>query len=162
MNSTLERLRELGYELPAAPPALASYVPTRLVPIGEGRALLFVAGQVPRQDGALLTGRVPDQANLEEARQAAKVCALNVLAQIEAAAGLDQVEQFAQLTGYVESAEGFGQQPEVVDAASDLIVEVLGERGRHTRAAVGTNALPRNVSVEIAAVVVVRVGPGGD
>jgi enamine deaminase RidA (YjgF/YER057c/UK114 family) len=157
VNSTLERLRELGYELPAAPPALASYVPTRLVPVGEGRALLFIAGQVPRQDGGLLTGRVPDQAGLEEARQAARVCALNVLAQIEAAAGLDQVEQFAQLTGYVESADGFEQQPEVIDAASDLIVEVLGERGRHTRAAVGTNALPRDVSVEIAAVVVVRV-----
>lgn len=156
MNSPLQRLRELGYELPPAPPALASYVPTRLVPVSEGRALLFVSGQVPRRDGELLTGRVPDQVGIEQAQEAARVCALNILAQIEAAAGLDQVEQIAQLTGYVESADGFGEQPEVINAASDLIVEVLGERGRHTRAAIGLNALPRSVTVEIAAVAVVR------
>jgi enamine deaminase RidA (YjgF/YER057c/UK114 family) len=156
VNSPLQRLRDLGYELPPAPPALASYVPTRLVPVGAGRALLFVSGQVPRRDGELLTGRVPDQVGIEQAQEAARVCALNVLAQIEAAAGLDQVEQIAQLTGYVESADGFGEQPEVINAASDLIVEVLGERGRHTRAAIGLNALPRSVTVEIAAVAVVR------
>jgi enamine deaminase RidA (YjgF/YER057c/UK114 family) len=156
VNSPLQRLRELGYELPPAPPALASYVPTRLVPVGEGRALLFVSGQVPRRDGELLTGRVPDQVGIEQAQEAARVCALNILAQIEAAAGLDRVEQIAQLTGYVESADGFGEQPEVINAASDLIVEVLGERGRHTRAAIGLNALPRSVTVEIAAVAVVR------
>lgn len=156
MSSALQRLRDLGYELPAAPPALASYVPARLVPIGEGRALLFISGQVPRADGKLLTGRVPDQVGIEQAQEAARVCALNILAQIEAAAGLDQVEEIAQVTGYVESADGFGEQPEVINAASDLIVEVLGERGRHTRAAVGLNALPRGVTVEIAAVAVVR------
>jgi enamine deaminase RidA (YjgF/YER057c/UK114 family) len=156
VNSPLQRLQELGYELPPAPPALASYVPTRLVPVGEGRALLFISGQVPRRDGELLTGRVPDQVGIEQAQEAARVCALNILAQIEAAAGLDQVDQIAQLTGYVESADGFGEQPEVINAASDLIVEVLGERGRHTRAAIGLNALPRGVTVEISAVAVVR------
>ncbi len=156
MSSALQRLQDLGYELPAAPPAMASYVPTRLVPIGEGRALLFVAGQVPRRDGELMTGRVPDEVGMEQAQEAARACALNVLAQIDAAAGLEQVEQIAQLTGYVQSAAGFGEQPEVINAASDLIVEVLGEPGRHSRAAVGVNALPRGVSVEIAAVVVVR------
>jgi enamine deaminase RidA (YjgF/YER057c/UK114 family) len=156
VSSALQRLQDLGYELPAAPPAMASYVPTRLVPIGEGRALLFVAGQVPRRDGELMTGRVPDEVGMEQAQEAARACALNVLAQIDAAAGLEQVEQVAQLTGYVHSAAGFGEQPEVINAASDLIVEVLGEPGRHSRAAVGVNALPRGVSVEIAAVVVVR------
>jgi enamine deaminase RidA (YjgF/YER057c/UK114 family) len=156
VSSALQRLQDLGYELPAAPPAMASYVPTRLVPIGEGRALLFVAGQVPRRDGELVTGRVPDEVGMEQAQEAARACALNVLAQIDAAAGLEQVEQVAQLTGYVQSAAGFGEQPEVINAASDLIVEVLGEPGRHSRAAVGVNALPRGVSVEIAAVVVVR------
>lgn len=135
---------------------MASYVPTRLVPIGEGRALLFVAGQVPRRDGELMTGSVPDEVGMEQAQEAARACALNVMAQIDAAAGLEQVEQVAQLTGYVQSAAGFGEQPEVINAASDLIVEVLGEPGRHSRAAVGVNALPRDVSVEIAAVVVVR------
>ena len=135
---------------------MASYVPTRLVPMGAGRALLFVAGQVPRRDGELMTGRVPNEVGLEQAREAALVCALNVLAQIDAAAGLEHVEQIAQLTGYVNCSPGFGEQPEVINAASDLIVEVLGEPGRHSRAAVGVSALPRNVTVEIAAVVVVR------
>ena len=135
---------------------MASYVPTRLVPVGEGRALVFIAGQVPRREGELMTGRVPDEVGMEQAQEAARVCALNVLAQIDAAAGLEQVEQIVQLTGYVQCAAGFGEQPEVINAASDLIVEVLGEAGRHSRAAIGVNALPRSVTVEIAAVVVVR------
>jgi enamine deaminase RidA (YjgF/YER057c/UK114 family) len=157
VSSALQRLRDLGYELPAAPPAMASYVPIRLVPIGEGRALLFVAGQVSRRDGELMTGRVPDEVGMERARDAARACALNVLAQIEAAAGLEQVEQIAQLTGYVQCSADFGEQPEVINAASDLIVEVLGEPGRHSRAAVGVGSLPRRVTVEIAAVAIVRI-----
>jgi enamine deaminase RidA (YjgF/YER057c/UK114 family) len=131
-------------------------VPTRLVPLGQERGLLFIAGQVPTRDGELLTGRVPDQVSMEQAQEAARACALNVLAQIEAAGGLDRVEQVSQLTAYVLCTEDFGQQPEVANAASDLIAEVLGERGRHTRAAVGANALPRGVTVEIAAVVLIR------
>jgi enamine deaminase RidA (YjgF/YER057c/UK114 family) len=126
------------------------------VPLGEERGLLFIAGQVPTRDGELLTGRVPDQVSMEQAQEAARACALNVLAQIEAAGGLDRVEQVSQLTAYVLCTEDFGQQPEVANAASDLIAEVLGERGRHTRAAVGANALPRGVTVEIAAVVLIR------
>jgi enamine deaminase RidA (YjgF/YER057c/UK114 family) len=160
VNAALQRLRELGYDLPEAPPALASYVPTRLVPLGGGRALLFVAGQVPRRDGEMITGRVPDEVSLERAREAAQACALNVLAQVEAAVGLDQVEQIAELAGFVNCAPEFGEQPEVINAASDLIVEVLGEAGKHTRAALGANALPRGVTVEITAVVVVRTGQG--
>jgi len=152
----IERLRELGYELPPAPPPMASYVPTRLVPLGGGRSLLYVAGQVPVRDGQLLTGRVPDEVSVEQAQDAARLCALNVLAQVEAASGLDNVEQIAQLMGFVRSADGFGDQPTVINGASDLLVEVLGEVGRHSRAALGTNALPRGVTVEIAAVVVVR------
>jgi len=144
--------------LPAPPAALASYVPTRLVPIGDGRALLFIAGQVPIKDGKRMTGRCPDQVNIEEAQAAARVCALNLLAQMEGAVGLDRVEQVAQLTGFVLSADGFGEQPKVLNAASDLLVDVLGDAGRHTRAALGTNSLPLSVTVEITAVVVVRTG----
>jgi enamine deaminase RidA (YjgF/YER057c/UK114 family) len=158
MPSAVDRLRELGLELPPPPAAMASYVPTRLVPIADGRALLYVAGQVPAKDGQRLTGRVPDEVSVEQAQEAARLCALNVLAQIQAAAGLDQVEQVAQLIGFVLSAEGFGEQPKVINAASDLMVDVLGEAGRHSRAAVGANALPGSVTVEIAAVVVVRTG----
>src|SRR5207253_10856769 len=91
----IERLRALGYELPPAPPPMASYVPTRLVPLGEGRALVYVAGQVPVRDGQLLTGQVPNEVSVEQAQDAARVCALNILAQVEAAAGLDNGEQIA-------------------------------------------------------------------
>jgi enamine deaminase RidA (YjgF/YER057c/UK114 family) len=156
VSEAKQRLRELGYELPEAPAAVATYVPTRLVPLGAGRALLYIAGQVSQRGGKLLTGRVPDQVGVEQAREAARACALNVLAQIEAAAGLDQVEQIAQLIGFVNCEDSFGEQPEVINGASDLIVEVLGEAGKHTRAAVGMNALPRGVTVEMTAVVVVR------
>ncbi len=135
---------------------MASYVPTRRVPIGDGRALLFIAGQVAMKDGILLTGRVPSEVSVEVARDYARRCALNILAQIEAAAGLDNVVEIAQLTGWVLSTDDFDGQPQVINGASDLLVEVLGDAGRHARAAVGTNALPRGVTVEIAATVVVR------
>ena len=156
MSKPQERLRELGLALPPPPAAVASYVPARLVPIGEGRALLYVAGQVSVVNGERLTGRCPDEVSVEEAQARARVCALNVLAQIESAAGLDNVDQVMQVTGFVLSAEGFGDQPKVLNGASDLIVDVLGDAGRHTRVALGTNALPFSVTVEIAAVAVVR------
>ena len=156
MSTPNDRLRDLGLELPAAPAAAASYLPTRLVPIGDGRALLYVAGQVSIADGKRLTGRCPDEVSVEEAHARARICGLNVLAQIEAAAGLENVEQVTQLFGFVLSAEGFGDQPKVLNGASDLLVDVFGEAGRHTRLALGTNSLPFSVTVEIAAVAVVR------
>jgi enamine deaminase RidA (YjgF/YER057c/UK114 family) len=151
-----ERLRELGLTLPAPPAAVASYLPTRLVPIGDGRALLYIAGQLPVQDGKRMTGRCPDEVTVEEAQAAARACAISVLAQIEAAAGLDNVELITQLIGFVLSTDDFGDQPKVLNAASDLLVDVLGDAGRHTRAAVGASSLPFSVTVEIAAVAVVR------
>jgi enamine deaminase RidA (YjgF/YER057c/UK114 family) len=155
-SSPYDRLRELGLTLPSPPAPVASYIPTRLVPIGEGRALLYVAGQVSTRDGQRLTGRCPDQVSVEQAQDAARACALNVLAQIDAAAGLDHVEQITQLNGFVLSTDDFGDQPKVMNAASDLLVEVLGDAGRHTRAALGTNSLPFSVTVEVTAVAVVR------
>jgi enamine deaminase RidA (YjgF/YER057c/UK114 family) len=127
-----------------------------LVPVGAGRSLLYIAGQVSAEGGKRLTGRCPDEVSVEQATAAARVCALNLLAQMEAAAGLDNVEQVMQLTGFVLSTDDFGEQPKVINGASDLIVDVLGEAGRHTRVALGTNALPFSVTVEIAAVAVVR------
>ena len=156
MTSPHERLRELGLTLPKPPAPAASYVQTRLVPIGEGRALLYIAGQVSAKDGNRITGRCPDQVSLEEAQEAARACALNVLAQMDGAVGLDQVEQVTQLIGFVCCTPEFGDQPKVINAASELIVEVLGEAGRHTRAALGANALPFSVTVEIMAVALVR------
>jgi enamine deaminase RidA (YjgF/YER057c/UK114 family) len=151
-----ERLRELGLKLPVPPAPVASYVPTVLVPIGGGRSLLYIAGQVSMLDGKRLTGRCPDEVSVEEAQVAARACGINLLSQMEAAAGLANVEQVAQLIAFVLSTPEFGDQPKVINAASDLLIEVLGEKGRHSRAAVGTNALPFSVTVEIAAVVVVR------
>ena len=158
MTSPKERLRELGITLPAPPPPAASYVQTRLTPIGDGRSLLYIAGQVSADGDRFLTGRCPDEVPVEEAAQRARACALRVLAQVEAAVGLDQVEQLLQVTGWVLSTDEFGDQPKVMNGASELLVEVLGAAGKHTRAAVGASALPFSVTIEIAAVAVVRTG----
>lgn len=156
MGGPRERLRALGIELPSAPAPAAAYVQTRLVPLGGGRSLLYVAGQISRDGATLLTGRCPDEVSVEEAARRARVCAINILAQIESAAGLDRVEQVVQVIGFVLSADGFGDQPKVLNGASELLAEVLGAAGLHTRAALGTNALPFSVTVEVAAVAVVR------
>jgi enamine deaminase RidA (YjgF/YER057c/UK114 family) len=156
MTSAHDRLRELGLKLPDPPAAVASYIPTRTVPLGDRRALVYVAGQVSSRDGQRMTGRCPDQVSVEQAQEAARGAALNVLAQLEAAAGLDNIVEMTQLVGLVNCTPEFGDQPKVMNAASDLIVEVLGEAGRHTRAAVGANALPFSVTVEITAVALVR------
>ena len=158
MASPHDRLKELGLTLPDPPAPLASYVPTRTVPLGGGRALVYVAGQVSSRDGQRLTGRCPDEVSVEQAQDAARAAALNVLAQIESAAGLENVEQMVQVSGWVLSADDFGEQPKVLNAASDLIVDVLGDAGRHTRAALGASALPLSVTVEITAVALVRTG----
>jgi enamine deaminase RidA (YjgF/YER057c/UK114 family) len=156
LTDPYERLRQLDIRLPVPPAPVASYVPTVLVPIGTGRALLYIAGQVSTLDGERLTGRCPDEVSVEEAQKAARACGINLLAQMEAAAGLSNVERIAQLIGFVLSTPEFGDQPKVINAASDLLIEVLGEAGKHSRAALGANALPFSVTVEIAAVVVVR------
>jgi enamine deaminase RidA (YjgF/YER057c/UK114 family) len=158
VTSPHERLRELGITLPKPPPPAASYVQIKQVPVGDGRALLYVAGQVSADGDTLLTGRCPDEVPVEEATRRARLCGLRVLAQMEAAVGLDKIVEVMQLIGFVLSADDFGDQPKVMNGASDLLVEVLGVAGKHTRAALGTNALPFSVTVEIAVVAVVRTG----
>jgi enamine deaminase RidA (YjgF/YER057c/UK114 family) len=158
VTTTQDRLRELGITLPSAPSPAASYVQTRLVAIADGQSLLYVAGQICREGNEVMSGRCPDEVSLDEANRRARLCGLAVLAQIEQAVGLDSVVELAQVIGFVRSVEGFTEQPKVVNGASDLFVEVLGSRGKHTRAAVGANALPLGATVEIAAVAVVRTG----
>lgn len=158
MTTPHERLRELGITLPTPSPPAASYIQTRLVPIGEGRALLYIAGQISRDGDRVLTGRCPDEVSVEEAAQRARHCGLSLLAQIEQAAGLDNVEAIAQLIGFVVCSDGFADQPKVINGASELLIEVFGSAGKHTRAALGTNALPLGATVEVAAVAVVRTG----
>ena len=153
-----ERLRELGISLPAPPPPAASYVQTRLVPIGDGRSLLYIAGQISRDGNDVMTGRCPDEVSVEEANRRARLCGLAVLAQIQESVGLDKVVDLTQVIGFVRSVDGFTEQSKVVNGASELFVEVFGPTGKHTRAAVGANALPLGATVEIAAVAVVRTG----
>ena len=142
-----ERLLELGIELPPAPAPVASYVPVRIA-----NDLAFVAGQIPIEDGKmLLTGAVDSDVTVEQAQEAARRCALQALAALHAAlGGLDRVVGIAQLTVYVASATGFTNQPTVANGASDVLVEIFGEEGRHARAAVGVGELPLGASVEVA------------
>ena len=145
------RLAELGIELPKPPKPVASYVP--YVITGD---LIFVSGQVPMTaDGLQFRGVVGDDFDVEEGQQAARLCAINLLAQVADALGgdLDRVTRIVRLGGFVRCTAEFGQQPQVVNGASDLMLEVFGNTGRHARAAVGVNALPAGVAVEVDAVV---------
>jgi enamine deaminase RidA (YjgF/YER057c/UK114 family) len=149
-----QRLAELGITLPEAGAPLANYVPY----VREG-SLLFISGQVPRgEDGQLIhVGKVGQELSVEDGYAAARLCALSCLAQARAALGtLDHVKRVVRVGGFVHSADGFTQQAQVINGASDLIVEVFGERGRHARAAVGSNALPGGVAAEVEMVLAVE------
>jgi enamine deaminase RidA (YjgF/YER057c/UK114 family) len=147
-----ERLADLGIELPPAAAPLASYVPVRLA--GE---LAFVAGQVPLERGApLWTGRLGADVSIEEGQAAARRCALQALAALRGALGsLDRVGGIVRLDVFVASAPGFTDQPKVANGASDVLVEVFGDQGRHARAAVGVSELPLGVPVEVAVVALI-------
>ena len=153
MSTPSERLAELGLELPAPPAPVAAYV--RAVRTGS---LLFTSGQLPIVDGELqATGLVAegsDQVSPEYARELAATAALNALAVVAAeVGGLENVVRVVKLVGYVASAPGFVGQPAVVDGASQLLVDVLGDAGRHARSAVGVAQLPLGSPVEIELVV---------
>lgn len=142
-----QRMAELGLTLPEASSALANYVPF----VREGN-LIFVAGQVPRgEDGQLLyIGKLGRDISVDDGYAAARLCALACLAQLKAAAGsLDRIKRVVRVGGFVHCTDDFTQQPQVINGASDLIVEVMGEAGQHARAAVGNNALPGGVAVEL-------------
>ena len=143
------RLAELNIKLPEPPAPVASYVPY----VVSG-SLVFISGQVTMADGGLqYVGIVGKDLSLEDGKAAARLCAINVLAQLRAAAGdLDRVKRCVRLGVFVNAVPGFAQHPEVANGASDLIVEVFDEAGRHSRAAVGAGSLPRNVAAEVEAV----------
>ena len=151
MSDTIEaRLKALKIELPAAPNPVANYVPHLI----SGQ-LLFISGQISKTaDGTVITGQLGAGLDVETGQEAAKACALNILAQAKSALGsLDRIGRVVKMTGFVNSAPGFGDQPKVVNGASDLMVAVLGDKGRHTRAAVGVSALPLGSAVEIDAII---------
>jgi enamine deaminase RidA (YjgF/YER057c/UK114 family) len=148
-----KRLEALGIVLPPAPAPVANYVPTTLA-----NGLLFISGQVSRTgDGRLLTGKLGVGIDVAAGREAARACALNILAQTKAALGsLDRIDRVLKLVGFVNSAPTFLDHPQVVNGASDLLVEVLGDRGRHARSAIGVAALPMDCAVEVEAIIAVK------
>ena len=141
-----EKLKSLGIELPEVPKPLGSYVP--FVKTGN---LVYLSGMLPLKGGKLTkTGRVGETVTLEEAAEAAKVAAVNGLAVLRSAVGgLDKVKRCVRIEGYVSSAQDFADQPKVLNGASNLVFEVFGEAGLHTRTAIGVNILPLDSPVEI-------------
>lgn len=144
-----ERIESLGIKLPNPPTPAGSYVP--VVRTGN---LLFVSGQIPMEDGKVVyTGKVSD-GNIETAQKSARMCAINILAQLKRELGdLDKITKIVRLSGFVNSEPGFSQQPKVINPASDLFFEIFGEKGKHSRIAVGVASLPLNSMTEIDAVV---------
>ncbi|MFO1186805.1 MAG: RidA family protein [Alphaproteobacteria bacterium] len=146
MTGRIERrLSELGITLPKPPAPVASYVPTVI----SGN-LIFVSGQVSFVDGKLITGKAGADLDMDRAREAARACAVNTLAQLQSALGdLDRVKRCVKLVGFVNAAPDFTDHPKVINGASDLMVEVFGDSGKHARSAVGAGSLPLNSAVEV-------------
>lgn len=147
MTNPIEtRLAELGLALPDSPAPAANYVPYVI----SGN-LVFVSGQVSMDASGLITGVLGDNMSVEEGAAAAKLCGLSLLAQVKSAldGDLTRLKRVVKLTGFVNSTADFGDQPKVINGCSDLLVEVLGDAGRHSRSAVSAGALPFGVAVEI-------------
>jgi enamine deaminase RidA (YjgF/YER057c/UK114 family) len=146
MNIILERLNQLGIVLPDPPKPVAAYIPAK-----QAGNMVFTAGQLPMVNGEVISkGLLGQDVEIEDAKNAAKICTLNALAAIEGVIGdLDRIKQIVRVVGYVASVPTFTQQPAVVNGASELLLEIFGENGKHARSAVGMSALPLNASVEI-------------
>lgn len=144
------RLKELGITLPEAPMPAANYVP-----FVRSGALVFIAGQIPMEGGKpQFIGKLGREFKIDDGQKAARLCALNVIAQVRAALGgdLDKVKRCVRVGGFVNSTPDFGDQPQVINGASDVIVQIFGDAGKHARAAVGVAALPRGVATEVEAI----------
>ena len=150
MAGTIEaRILALDLVLPEPKSAIATYAP-----FVHTNGQLLISGQLPMKDGSVAaTGQLGRDVALEAGQDAAKLCALNILAQAKTALGdLDRITQLLRLNGFVSAAPDFADHPKVINGASDLLVEILGDKGRHTRIAVGCSSLPLNAAVEIDAV----------
>jgi enamine deaminase RidA (YjgF/YER057c/UK114 family) len=145
------RLKELNISLPEAPTPAANYVPY----VRSG-ALVFIAGQIPISEGVVkYAGLASQDLSVDDAYQAARLCGINIIAQAKAACGgdLDKVTRIVNLQGFVASPPSFTEHAKVLNGVSDLMVEVFGDAGKHSRAAMGSPSLPRNVTVEVGAVI---------
>ena len=141
-----EKLRELNIDLPPPPKAAANYVT-----FARSGELVMTSGQLPWQDGEMrYTGRLGDDVSLEDGYASARRCAINAIAQLKHGLGdLEKIVQVVRIEGHVHAAPGFYDHPQVLNGASDLFMEVFGERGRHTRSALGTVAMPLNAATQI-------------
>lgn len=144
-----QKIETLGIKLPVPPTPAGSYIPA----VRTGN-LIYISGQIPIEDGKVkFTGKVTDE-NLEIAQKSAKICAINILAQLKKELeDLDKVSKIVRLSGLVNSIPHFTQHPKVINAASDLFFEIFGEKGKHSRIAVGVSSLPLNSMTEIDAIV---------
>ena len=145
-----ERLKELAIEITTPPSPAGSYIP--VVTTGN---LAFVSGQIPMKEGKVVfEGKIPNVQSLDSAREAAKICIINALAQLKANLGsLDKITKIVRISGFVNSAPDFVEQPKVINAASDLLIDIFGDMAKHSRIAVGVASLPLNSTVEIDMVV---------
>jgi len=141
-----DRLAQLNITLPIPPKPAGSYIPV----VTSGN-LAFVSGQIPMQDGKVLfTGKVPTEKSIEEAQAAAKLCGINLLAQLKANLGsLDRITKIVRVSGFVNCTPEFSEHPKIINAASDVFFEIFGDKARHSRIAVGVSSLPLNSTVEI-------------
>ena len=146
MGKVESRINELNISLPEAPKPVAAYIPAK-----QTGKLVFTAGQLPMVNGELISkGLLGQDVEIDEANRAARVCTLNALAAIKGVIGdLDRIKQIVRVVGYVASVPTFTQQPAVINGASELLLEIFGENGKHARSAVGMAVLPLNASVEI-------------
>ena len=146
-----ENIKNLGLNIPDLPKALANYVPYKII----GKTI-YISGQAPVQNGELIyKGKVGSAISIEEGVEAAKLCVINIIAALKT--GLegdwDKLDSFVKLTGFVNCQDNFTDQPKIINGASDMLVEIFGDQGRHARVAVGSNALPLGIAVEIDAIV---------
>ncbi len=144
-TNPLARLAQLGFQLPPVSPPKGTYIPAV-----RSKDLVFVAGQIPMQHGELIrTGKVGDDVTVAQARELTERCVLAALAAVHEEAGLDRVSQVVKMVGYVRSARDFTDQAKVMDAASELLVAVFGDAGRHARTSIGVSELPLGSPVEV-------------
>ena len=146
-----ENIKNLGLNIPELPKALANYVPYKIV----GKTM-YISGQAPVKNGELIyKGKVGSDITLEDGIEAARLCVINIIAAVKTGLEGDwsKLDSFVKLTGFVNCQDDFTDQPKIINGASDMLVEIFGDQGRHARVAVGSNALPLGISVEIDAIV---------
>ena len=146
-----ENIKNLGLNIPELPKALANYVPFKIV----GKTM-YISGQAPVRNGQMIyKGKVGSDISIEEGIEAAKLCVINIIAAVKTGLEGDwnKLDSFVKLTGFVNCQDSFTDQPKIINGASDMLVEIFGDQGRHARVAVGSNALPLGISVEIDAII---------